>query len=312
MTVGIGDTSVLFIPPTGPPTVTVIEATSGVSSFAMTSATDALTGDVYVGLAADAAPFGMTLLLRVDGTSLVALPGAPAYPMGTILFATEAVGFDVYDGVVYPIDVFTDTISTWDSFSATTAVAGNGIEGFAGDGGSALSASFANPQGIDVTGTGIYIADSDNHRVRRVNAAGVVSTIAGGRLLTSLGGLGVLLDLGVLGGDHSLGALGFGLRFGRHSLRLRFGGLRLCLGLGLSGPSVGIFQLLLYRSGRRGRIRFIAADNGNLACELGHGDRLCVAPPAATLTTDGGRTDRAVLSQQLGDRDRPSLVAAVI
>ncbi len=179
MTVGIGDTSVLFIPPTGPPTVTVIEATSGVSSFAMTSATDTLTGDVYVGLAADAAPFGMTLLLRVDGTSLVALPGAPAYPMGTILFATEAVGFDVYDGVVYPIDVFTDTISTWDSFSATTAVAGNGIEGFAGDGGSALSASFANPQGIDVTGTGIYIADSDNHRVRRVNAAGVVSTIAG-------------------------------------------------------------------------------------------------------------------------------------
>ena len=60
-------------------------------------------------------------------------------------------------------------------------VAGNGVGGWSGDGGPANLAALNLPHGvaIDAAGT-IYIADSGNHLVRRVDAlTGVVTTIAG-------------------------------------------------------------------------------------------------------------------------------------
>ncbi|HEY3320361.1 MAG TPA: hypothetical protein VGP72_07840 [Planctomycetota bacterium] len=59
--------------------------------------------------------------------------------------------------------------------------AGSGVAGFSGDGGPALKASFNVPTALAVDGLGnVYIADLNNHRVRKVDAsAGNVSTIAG-------------------------------------------------------------------------------------------------------------------------------------
>ncbi len=60
-----------------------------------------------------------------------------------------------------------------------TTVAGNGTGAFSGDGGPATSASLFRPAGIKVDSTGsLYIADSQNHRIRRVSQ-GVISTVAG-------------------------------------------------------------------------------------------------------------------------------------
>jgi sugar lactone lactonase YvrE len=64
---------------------------------------------------------------------------------------------------------------------AITSVAGNGVEGYAGDGGLATAANLDLPNGlaVDVAGN-LYIADTHNGRVREVSAAtGVISTIAG-------------------------------------------------------------------------------------------------------------------------------------
>lgn len=61
-------------------------------------------------------------------------------------------------------------------------VAGNGKEGFAGDGSHPSEASFSRPQGLAValSGDEIYIADTGNHRIRRVDLfSGTVETIAG-------------------------------------------------------------------------------------------------------------------------------------
>jgi uncharacterized protein (TIGR03437 family) len=59
-------------------------------------------------------------------------------------------------------------------------VAGNGTAGFSGDGGPATSAQLNGPLGIAVDAAGnLYIADGGNSRIRRVNSAGVISTIAG-------------------------------------------------------------------------------------------------------------------------------------
>lgn len=61
-----------------------------------------------------------------------------------------------------------------------TTVAGNGHEGFSGDGGRATRASLNLPTGMAVDSAGnLYIADTSNHRIRKVSAAGISTTVAG-------------------------------------------------------------------------------------------------------------------------------------
>jgi hypothetical protein len=58
-------------------------------------------------------------------------------------------------------------------------VAGNGAKGFGGDGNPATSAELFYPTGVAVDGVGnLYIADTDNDRIRMV-AAGIITTVAG-------------------------------------------------------------------------------------------------------------------------------------
>ncbi|HTM47440.1 MAG TPA: NHL repeat-containing protein, partial [Bryobacteraceae bacterium] len=58
--------------------------------------------------------------------------------------------------------------------------AGNGTGGFAGDGGQAVSAQLSQPRGIAFDSAGnLYIADTGNHRIRKVNPGGLITTVAG-------------------------------------------------------------------------------------------------------------------------------------
>jgi uncharacterized protein (TIGR03437 family) len=60
-----------------------------------------------------------------------------------------------------------------------TTVAGNGTQGFSGDNNLATSAALAAPVGVVVDSTGnVYIADTDNSRIRKVSN-GVITTVAG-------------------------------------------------------------------------------------------------------------------------------------
>jgi RHS repeat-associated protein len=61
-----------------------------------------------------------------------------------------------------------------------TPMAGNGQQGFSGDGGPAIQAILNGPWNMTVDKTGtIYIADTNNHRVRKVDKNGIITTIAG-------------------------------------------------------------------------------------------------------------------------------------
>src|SRR5262245_55691556 len=61
-----------------------------------------------------------------------------------------------------------------------TTIAGNGTSGFSGEGSAATSAALGGPQGVAVDGAGnVYIAEILNYRVRRVNGAGIINTVAG-------------------------------------------------------------------------------------------------------------------------------------
>ena len=56
-------------------------------------------------------------------------------------------------------------------------VAGGGV----GDGGNATSASLRNPMDVDMDALGnLYVLDRDNHRVRRIDTDGTITTVAGG------------------------------------------------------------------------------------------------------------------------------------
>jgi uncharacterized protein (TIGR03437 family) len=80
--------------------------------------------------------------------------------------------------------IFADTgnqvISRLNSNGTLTVLAGNGLLGFSGEGGPALSASLSYPSDVVMDKAGnLYIYDSLNYRIRIVTTAGIISTYAG-------------------------------------------------------------------------------------------------------------------------------------
>ena len=71
-------------------------------------------------------------------------------------------------------------ISRIDTKGMMTRYAGSGESGFSGDGGPAIKANFKTPAGLAFDPEGnLYIADRENHRVRKVDTSGNISTFAG-------------------------------------------------------------------------------------------------------------------------------------
>jgi sugar lactone lactonase YvrE len=86
------------------------------------------------------------------------------------------------EGRVYLADTYNHRIRRIDLAAGTvTTIAGNGTAGFGGDGGPATQAALNYPRDIELGPDGrLYIADTDNHRVRVVDlTTGVISTFAG-------------------------------------------------------------------------------------------------------------------------------------
>ena len=83
-------------------------------------------------------------------------------------------------GALYIADTLNRRIRRVDPGGTITTVAGIGEIGYSGDGGLAVNAQLRYPTGVAVDNTGaLYIADSENHRIRRVDVSGTIRTIAG-------------------------------------------------------------------------------------------------------------------------------------
>ena len=73
-----------------------------------------------------------------------------------------------------------NVISRIDTKGVMTRFAGSGEAGFSGDGGPAINARFMTPAGLTFDSRGnLYIADRDNHRVRKIDTRGNITTFAG-------------------------------------------------------------------------------------------------------------------------------------
>jgi sugar lactone lactonase YvrE len=109
--------------------------------------------------------------------------------MGNIYIADEG------NNRIRKVDVASGTIYT---------VAGNGVIGFSGDGGSATSASINYPIGIACDSIGnLYIADHNNFRIREVDVTGIITTYAGNGV-NGFAGDGTLATTASMSGPNGL------------------------------------------------------------------------------------------------------------
>ncbi|MES2703093.1 MAG: T9SS type A sorting domain-containing protein [Bacteroidota bacterium] len=131
-------------------------------------------------------PFAAMLSLSVSGQIIHTLAGnGTAGYSGDGGTATLAqlngpfgIAADAMD--VYIADRLNNCVRKINAGGIITTVAGNGTGGYAGDGGPATAAQLFNITGVAVdAGGNIYIADKSNNRIRKVNSAGIISTIAG-------------------------------------------------------------------------------------------------------------------------------------
>jgi len=122
------------------------------------------------------APSGVITTVAGNGTSGYSGDGGPAvnaqFVNAEALAVDSAGNLFVSDG--------NNSIRRVDSSGIITTVAGNGTDGFSGDGGPATSARLSSPTGLAVDSAGnLYIADFNNLRVRKVSPGGTITTVAG-------------------------------------------------------------------------------------------------------------------------------------
>ena len=82
-------------------------------------------------------------------------------------------------GEIYIADSGNHRIRKISTKGIVTTIAGTGNATFAGDGDLALNASLNNPSSIFILNDEIYIADTDNNRIRKIFTNGTITTIAG-------------------------------------------------------------------------------------------------------------------------------------
>jgi trimeric autotransporter adhesin len=93
-----------------------------------------------------------------------------SYPLGVTVDAS---------GNIYIADANNGVIRKVNTFGIISTVAGS-VPGYSGDNGPATAAKMAGPSDVGIDGSGnLFIADYGNSRIRMVNTAGIITTIAG-------------------------------------------------------------------------------------------------------------------------------------
>ena len=124
-------------------------------------------------------------MVTVAGGGLERGDGGPATAAGfcsaTDVAADGAGNIYIADGGLYCDGPGGNSVRKVDIKGVVSTVAGgNGVAGFDGDGGPATEATLDVPLGVAADAEGnVYISDADNFRIRKVDGAGTITTVAG-------------------------------------------------------------------------------------------------------------------------------------
>jgi hypothetical protein len=100
----------------------------------------------------------------------------------------KAAVYDERYGTLYVLDMRNERIRAITAAGTIHTIAGTGEKGFGGDGGDCIDAVFAFPKGenprpggaVALDGTLLYVADTENHRIRRIDlVTGLIDTVVG-------------------------------------------------------------------------------------------------------------------------------------
>ncbi|MBI4815822.1 MAG: cadherin-like domain-containing protein [Deltaproteobacteria bacterium] len=150
-------------------------ASSEPAGLAVTQDGSVLVADKGAGLVLAIRPSGNVETIAGGGSVLG--DGGPAASASLDSPTGIAVG---PDGAIYVADTGHHRVRRIGTDGVISTLAGIGSGGFGGDGGAASQAQLDSPKGVAVDGFGaVYVADTNNHRVRRVGADGNIETFAG-------------------------------------------------------------------------------------------------------------------------------------
>ncbi len=114
---------------------------------------------------------GGTGVMGYTGDGGPATAAEIAYPAGIAVDAS---------GSFYFADLANNRIRKVNSTGIISTVVGNGVANYSGDGGQGTAAEISQPSDVKIDAAGnLYIVDNGNMRIRKVNTAGIISTLAG-------------------------------------------------------------------------------------------------------------------------------------
>jgi sugar lactone lactonase YvrE len=226
---------------------------------------------------------GIITTVAGGGTNVLGDGGAAT---NASLYNPSGLAVDASGNLLFA-DVYNNRIRKVGLNGIITTVAGNGhvnpstLEGsYSGDGGEATNAGLNRPTGLAVDASGnLFIADSGNNRIRKVDAAGLITTVAGnGGVMTNQYGYVV----GLYSGD---------------------GGAATNAGLnGSTGLAVDATGNLFIADSGNNRIRKVGL-NGIITTVAGNGNLIptqSYGPEAGYYFGDGGAATNAVLNLPVG------------
>ena len=118
-------------------------------------------------------------IMTVAGSGMAGFSGDGGPATGANLYRPMAVAVDAADNV-YIGDEYNYRVRKVDSSGKITTVAGTGTSGNTGDGGTATNARIGAVYGLTFDAAGnLYIADASNSVIRKVDASGFITTVAG-------------------------------------------------------------------------------------------------------------------------------------
>jgi hypothetical protein len=163
--VAVSSTGEVYIADTSNQRIRVVFTNGIITTFAGNGNTYCTNGNCYGGYSGDGGPATSAELNNPNGVAVSST------------------------GEVYIADYSNNVIRVVNTNGIINTFAGNGYTyctngvcngGYSGDGGPATIAELNNPNGVAVSSTGeVYIADSNNQRIRVVNTNGIINTFAG-------------------------------------------------------------------------------------------------------------------------------------